>query len=179
MEKAEPKKYKDFYGADEKGTWLNTFYNLPKIASDKDVPTHIQYFENMSEAMAEDCSGEVVIMTQTPDDMSRYTKKGAPENIWKNKERPALQKLKKSGKVTKFYVVDWNNQNDMWEFDIETEKLGKKVKTDVLVSREVYGDGEDGAGDELQERAARSCPSNGLAQRLKKGDPFSEDYKKL
>lgn len=92
---------KDFYGIDEKDNWLHSIIGLP--INKNEAPSMIQYFENMSEAMAQACSGEVVVMTQTSDKMGQYVV--GDENIWKNKERPALQGLIKQGRVTRMLVV--------------------------------------------------------------------------
>jgi hypothetical protein len=47
--------YKDFYGVFEETNWLHSITKLPEDPSDRGVPTTIQYFENMSEAMARTC----------------------------------------------------------------------------------------------------------------------------
>lgn len=155
-------KFKDFYGVHEPNNWLHSFYQLPQIPADNGAPTEIQYFENMSEAMARSCSGEVVIMTQTPRDMAQYLQ---VPNIWRNKERPALISLHRQGKISRFLIVDWNNMDNIYEFDIETNVAGTVlIPANSLRSRDM----------DLHDRAA--CDSTGLDQMLPKGDPFSDDY---
>lgn len=164
MERAELQ-YRDFYGIFEPG-WLNSIVPLPKING---VPATIVYFENMSEAIAQSCKGEVVIITQSPRNMKQYVDGSRGENIWKNKERPALEMLWRKKVVTKFYVVDYNNMDDAYEFNIVTSTLttGIRVSANVLVSR-----------GELDKRA--DCSSSGLdALSAMPGDPFSDSYSKF
>jgi hypothetical protein len=104
-------------------------------------------------------------MSQTPKEMDRYMRF---ENIWKNKERPALINLKKQGKITRFLVVDWNNKNDIYDFDIETNLAGGKVPASSLQSRRDM---------DLHNRAA--CDSTGLTQMPPQGDPFSDAYSRF
>jgi hypothetical protein len=47
--------FKDFYGVFDRTNWLHSIVGMDEIPSDKAVPTFIQYFENMSEAMARSC----------------------------------------------------------------------------------------------------------------------------
>ena len=158
MESAELQ-YRDFYGIYNPG-WLNSIVGLGKIGS---VPAPIIYFENMSEAIAQSCSGEVVVMSQSPHDMKQYIDGTRGENIWKNKERPALEILWRRKIVTKFYVVDYDNMDDIYEFNIVTSTTGEKVPSSVLTSRGL-----------LESRA--SCDSNGLDSMPPQGDPFSDPY---
>lgn len=142
---------------------------MPLIPADRNVPTMIQYFENMSEAMARSCTGEVVVVSQTPDDMGRYL---TYENIWKNKERPALLNLEAQGKISRFLVVDYNNRDDIWEFDLGNNQRGNKVPPGDLLSRRHLE--EETESFKLMHRDA--CESTGLAQRPPQGDPFTDDY---
>ncbi|OIW22416.1 hypothetical protein CONLIGDRAFT_222956 [Coniochaeta ligniaria NRRL 30616] len=165
----EQPRYKDFYGITETDNWLHSIMGMPLIPADRNVPTMIQYFENMSEAMARSCSGEVVVVSQTPDDMARYL---ATENIWKNKERPALLNLQAQGKISRFLVVDYDNRDDIWEFDLANNQRGNKVPPADLLSRRQLE--EETEGFRLMHRDA--CDSTGLAQRPPQGDPFADDY---
>ncbi len=51
----------------------------------------IAYFENMSRAMAQKCTGQIYLLTQTPQDLNRY--RNAPDfpNIWITTEWEALK----------------------------------------------------------------------------------------
>jgi hypothetical protein len=161
MEAAELQ-YRDFYGIFEPG-WLNSIVSLPKI---NNVPPHIVYFENMSEAIAQSCSGEVVIITQSPDNMKQYVDGTRGENIWKNKERPALEILWRRGVVTKFYVVDYNNMDDAYEFNIVDSSTGDKVSSRLI---------KVASRDGLEKRAI--CDSSGLdSLSSMPADPFSDSY---
>ena len=158
MENAELN-YRDFYGIFMPG-WLNSIVDLGKING---VPAPIVYFENMSEAIAQSCSGEVVIVTQSPSNMKQYIDGTQGENIWKNKERPALEILWRQKVVTKFWVVDYNNFDDVYEYQI-TDSSTKKVSSSGLKARGVL------------ETRANFCASSGLGSMPPMGDPFSDDY---
>ncbi len=162
-------KFKDFCSIYKDTNWLHSTVGLPLGPADKDVPTTIQYFENMLEAMARSCSGEVVIMSQTPGLMSFYMYE---ENIWKNMERPAPEILKKQGKITRFLIVDYNDPTQIWVFNIAENQQLAKVSPGDLLSRSLHQN-ETAAGRLLQ-RAA--CESSGLAQVPPQGDPFSDNY---
>jgi hypothetical protein len=86
------------------------------------------------------------------------------ENIWKNKERPALINLWRQNKITRFLVVDWNNMDDIYEFDIENNLTGGKVPASSLNRRD------------MDLHAREVCESTGLDQMPPQGDPFSDDY---
>lgn len=159
---AESSKHRDYYGIFEPG-WLHSIVDLGKIGT---VPATIVYFENMSKAIADSCSGEVVIITQSPRNMKQYVDGTRGENIWKNKERPSLRSLYHEKIVTKFFVVDYNNMEDAYEFDIDTNELvtGIRLSSNVLATR-----------GELHERA--TCSSSGLDSLSgMAGDPFSDSY---
>jgi hypothetical protein len=161
--------FRDFYGIDKEDNWLNSIDKLQKEDIDKGVPPTIQYFENMSEAMARSCSGEVVILTQTPDSMHRYS---YFPNIWWNKERRALDALRRQGKISRFLVADYDDPTKIWEFDIVDNKIGNRVDESTLLSRGLeQNETETGR---LVQRAV--CESSGLAQMPRYGDPFSDDY---
>jgi hypothetical protein len=163
--------YQDFYGIDKEDNFLNSIDKLQMdSAIDKGVPPTIQYFENMSEAMARSCSGEVVILSQTPETMHRYT---YFPNIWWNKERRALDALRKQGKISRFLVADYDDPTKIWEFDIVDNKIGNRVDESTLLSRSLEQN-ETEASRLLQRQACGT--SNGLAQMHAKGDPFSDDY---
>ncbi|KAH8895444.1 hypothetical protein GQ53DRAFT_820275 [Thozetella sp. PMI_491] len=164
-------RYQNFYGIYDDHNWLHSIVDMPLIPADRNVPTQIQYFENMSEAMAQSCLGEVTIVSQTPKDMKRYMD---TENIWKNKERPALINLLDQGKIDRFLVVDYNSPSDIWEFDIRNNQAGEKVKESDLKSRQLAEAEEDTEGFKLLHRA--SCSSTGLDDMPPDGDPFSDPY---
>lgn len=99
----------DFYGIYEPGNWLYGISELPKPLLGPGPPTI--YFQEMSEAMAESCSGEVVIVTEEPERMKElYTTRAGGntdfQNIWGDRERPALVTLFNNGIAGPFYVVD-------------------------------------------------------------------------
>jgi hypothetical protein len=155
-------KLKDFYGFDKPGNWLYSISQLAKRPGES-KPPYINYFENMSEAMAQMCTGEVVIMSQTPKDMAQYLN---DENIWKNKERPALLNSIRDREVTNIYVVDFYDQDKIYEFDLESNTLGRQVKISDLESGRV-GRRDDGI-----------CSTSGLDDSIEK-DWFNAPYDKL
>ncbi|KAK3367562.1 hypothetical protein B0H63DRAFT_535558 [Podospora didyma] len=177
-------RFKDFYGIDEPTNWLHSIQELPTVPNE--TPPQIVYFENMSEAMARSCSGEVVVMSQTPKDMGRYL---TYENIWKNKEKPALENLQRQGKVGRVLIVDYNNPNDIWEFDLARNAIkdvNKKIPASQLLSRRHEEEEEEEEEEDEDEaeyarllRREDVCDSSGVAQRPAAGDPFTDDYSKF
>ncbi|KAL8366131.1 hypothetical protein RB595_004754 [Gaeumannomyces hyphopodioides] len=167
MAQDSPNRYQDFYGLYERDNWLNSIDSIPTTRSS--VPPPIVYFENMSEAMAQSCSGEVVIMSMSTDDMKRYI--DGPPNIWRNKERPALLALKRQGKISRFLLVDYDSPQRVYTFDIETNERGR-LHLDPLESRSLDGLHLD---EGLRKRDCGS-QSDGLAQMPPMGDPFADDY---
>ena len=137
------------------------------------MPPRVQYFENMSEAMAKKCRGEVVIMTQTPTELPSY-EKGEPRwpNIWASKERPALLASIRDGLVTRVLVVDYNNHAQIRAINLENFADLGEVQPSDLLSRDLH------ANETVEERMLRrdACLSSGLAQRLAAGDPFADRY---
>ena len=166
MATADPDQYRDFYGIEESGNWLHSIKDLPLVPADDDTPTMTQYFQNMSEAMAKLCSGEVVVMTQTPTVMSYYEK---VKNIWSNKELPALRSLAAEGKISRVLVVDYDDNDKIWILDLATLDNKDPVEPSTLVSR-----AHDTEEARLLHRDA--CGSSGLAQMPAAGDPFADPY---
>ncbi|KAI0838518.1 hypothetical protein F5Y06DRAFT_303833 [Hypoxylon sp. FL0890] len=50
------------------------------------------YFENMSEAMAQMCTGKIYVLSQTPQNLAQYGVPPLKPNIWNDKELPALRR---------------------------------------------------------------------------------------
>ncbi len=170
--------YRDFYGIHVPGNWGNSFYKMDPIPEDDDIPTHIQYFRAMSEAMAKSCSGEVVLFTQTPGDYSRYGNRLNP-NIWWQKEKPALQALWEKGVVDKFIIADYNEINSpggprLWRADLRIGTLARMPVSELQSKRDLENETEEEA---LLRR--QFCDSNGLAQRIPGGDPFADPYQQF
>ncbi len=168
-----PGQYQDFYGIDQATNWLHSIDLLPTEAVDNKVPPRIQYFENMSEAMAKRCKGEVVIVTQTPLLMNLYDETGPYyPNIWANKEKPALIQRKKDNLITRFLLVDYDDPTSIWEYDLEDDGLVAEVPASALLSRDLHAN----ETDEARLLVRDVCETSGLAQRLAKGDPFADKY---
>lgn len=53
---------------------------------------HIIYFEHMSEAMAQMCTGQIYVLSQTPQDLAQYGVPPLQPNIWNDKELAALRR---------------------------------------------------------------------------------------
>lgn len=103
------------------GSWLNF------LDGTQDMFT---YFENMSRAMANLCSGIVYVMSPDPKNIHDYgSGKGGNNDysIWNNLERPTLRD---GGRVSIAYAVDATDPSQGWEVDLQTGK----VKTDDPVT---------------------------------------------
>jgi hypothetical protein len=103
----------DFYGIYEPGNWLYKIVEMQRINPPplNTAPYPTRYFQAMSVAMAESCSGEVVILSERPFELREMYSTLQPgdtelKNIWGGKERPALLNLWRLGVVTNLYVVD-------------------------------------------------------------------------
>lgn len=160
--------YKDFYGIFLENNWLRSIADL----RGNHPPRYILYFQSMSEAMAETCSGEVIVITQHPDDMQRFEE---GYNIWKDKERPALQKRKLDGYVTNVVVVEVGTDK-MWELDIDTLVRGKPVTQlrngDFRVGLRTNGTEAQGSIEKREDL----CDSSGVEQEPEDLDIFNGDY---
>lgn len=105
---------RDMFEAGRPGGWLDFL--------DDTNPQRFTYFENMSEAMANLCSGHVFVMTPNPGEIHLYGSK-TPKNdnndhsIWNNVERPALRR---GGQVTAVYAIDATNPRMGRKVNLET-----------------------------------------------------------
>lgn len=176
--------YNDFYGIYEPGNWLYKIKQLPE-----DFPPYpaTRYFENMSQAMAETCTGEVVIITHRPQDMAKYSTlpydfSSSYENIWGNKERPALRNSFRAGRVTRFYLVDirtWvtgNEQFPVYDYNINTNQA---VLLQNPPFKRWFGD-DDNSTDEttIEDIQKRACTrSDGLESEQEGYDYFAGWYR--
>lgn len=79
----------NYYGLFDPDNRLYPISEMPPIKG-SDKPAFIQYFEEMSRAMAGMCTGRIYTLTQTPQDMGRYAST-KPPNIWHNIELQALR----------------------------------------------------------------------------------------
>ncbi|KAI9164153.1 hypothetical protein HJFPF1_05792 [Paramyrothecium foliicola] len=154
-------RFQDFYSIDEEQSWLHSIAKLPKRTTP--YPT-TQYFENMSNAMARSCRGEVFVLTHRPEDLRRYST--LPDetakdfgNIWGNIERPMLLSLYEKGLVGPFFLLDiraWVTGNEdfpVYEYDIVTDTA--KLTQKLLSKRSLSGEGiewTDGVASEIQGR---------------------------
>jgi len=89
----------------------------------------------MSQAMAESCSGEVVIFTERPGTMKENYSTIVPgrkdcRNIWGDRERPALLTLKNRRIVTDLYVIDargyfgpQSGTPTVYDYNIRTDRI--------------------------------------------------------
>lgn len=166
-------KYQDFYGIDVDGNWLKSINDLPTEPVDKNVPPRIQYFQNMSGAMAKMCRGEVVIMTQTPSNLRIYEDGGSQwPNIWATTERPALLELIAKGDITRVIVANYYDPDIMRAINLETfQDLGE-----VLPSQLQFRDLHDNETADARLLVRDACSSSGLPQRLAAGDPFADRF---
>ncbi|KAI1774080.1 hypothetical protein F4818DRAFT_91824 [Hypoxylon cercidicola] len=82
----------DYYGIFDPDNPLYPISQMGEI--DGTVPAkpyYIEYFENMSEAMAQMCTGKIYVLTQTPQNLAQYGVPPLKPNIWHEKELAALR----------------------------------------------------------------------------------------
>jgi hypothetical protein len=110
----------DFWSVEKKGSWLYslTQFEVPKTHPEEASPTkkaYYKYFENMSRAMAESCSGRVFVMTDRPEELKSYA------YIWYVEWLALLEKYKHGvgqSKVTKLYAIRVSDKSII-EMDLE------------------------------------------------------------
>ncbi|KAI6084417.1 hypothetical protein F4821DRAFT_170423 [Hypoxylon rubiginosum] len=82
----------DFYGMFDRDSPLFPITEMDPVENtDPPKPQFIVYFENMSEAMAQMCTGKIYLLTQTPQNLAQYGVPPLAPNIWSEKELPALR----------------------------------------------------------------------------------------
>ncbi|KEY68838.1 hypothetical protein S7711_11504 [Stachybotrys chartarum IBT 7711] len=188
MARGDLSRYKDFYGIYLEGNWLHKIRQLPRRIS----PPHPEtiYFENMSEAMAQTCTGEVVIITEDPTHMVKFTINthnlyNDAGNIWGNKEWPALLNSQWAGRAGPFYLVDiisWDTGNEnfpVYDYNIRTHEAMLRTtppwRTRARpVDDESGSNSTDGAGMNLAKRACTR--SDGLESEPDDIDIFAGFY---
>ncbi|KAH0419935.1 NPP1 domain-containing protein [Colletotrichum camelliae] len=169
---------RDFYAMFTPGSWLDPIRKkqeefeatLPPGV----VPPSIRYFQKMSEAMAEACYGDIIIMTETPSELALYEpgkkyQDARFSNIFWSHERPVLQRKVKAGEA-KLYVLD-SNTKEAWEItDITTFELGPSVKfrRDLPSAYET----SDIFGRSLLQARDNMCQRNGLGSQRPGQDWF-------
>lgn len=79
----------NYYGIFDPDNRLYPISELGNIPNTK-KPAYIQYFENMSRAMANMCTGQIYLLTQTPENLQQYSKPPLSPNIWSTTEHKAL-----------------------------------------------------------------------------------------
>lgn len=150
----------------------------------------------MSQAMAESCSGEVVIFTERPENMRELYSTKQPgskdcRNIWGDKERPALRSLKNRGVVTNLYVIDARGYfgppsptPTVYDYNIVADRItGVSNKVFVpgfgrLMPRELLSnDTARAEWEEVHRLEKRSCSrDSGVASELPGADYFAGWY---
>ncbi|RMZ72426.1 NPP1 domain-containing [Pyrenophora seminiperda CCB06] len=93
---------------DPKCCWLNPVWG--DLGADiKDVaPREAKtrpYFQQMSQAMAETCTGDVYVVHEYPNQLGRYQPVGQNPSIWLSHELPALRRAKNRGVMGDVWVV--------------------------------------------------------------------------
>lgn len=71
----------------------NRLYKISQLGNvpGTSKPARIQYFENMSRAMANKCTGNIYLYSQTPENLLQYGTPPLAPNIWHNVELTALR----------------------------------------------------------------------------------------
>lgn len=188
MARSDSSRWKDFFGIYLDGNWLKKIQELPRYISPPHPET--QYFENMSEAMAQTCTGEVVIMTEDPTNFRKFSQRpnnlyNDAGNIWGNKERPALRNSFRAGRAGPFYLVDvttWSTGNEnfpVYDYDIVTQDVTRRTTSPWRVaSSSVDGEGNSNSTEigevSLEKRACQR--SDGLESELEGYDYFAGLY---
>lgn len=193
------KNVKDFYGIYEPGNWLYKVVELQRSNPPRvGAPYPTRYFQAMSQAMAESCSGEVVILSERPDKLHERYSTLAPGNtefmnIWGDRERPALMSLKRRGIVTKLYVVDargyfgaHSDYPTVYDYDIINDRItGESDKVFVpgmrrVMPRELLGnDTVRAEWGELHRLQKRACDKdNAVGSEMSGYDYFAGFYDK-
>lgn len=191
------KNVKDFYGIYEPGNWLYKVVELQRGSPPRTgAPYPTRYFQSMSQAMAESCSGEVVILSERPLNLhDRYSTLVPPNtefmNIWGDRERPALLTLKRRGVVTNFYVVDARGYfganspyPDVYDYDVVADRVtGKSQKVFVpgvgkMMPRELLSNETIRAEwEELHKLQKRACDrDSGVESEITPYDYFAGFY---
>ena len=149
----------------------------------------------MSQAMAESCSGEVVIFTERPQSINEYSNHPTGSldcrNIWGDRERPALLRLKNLGVVTNLYVIDARGYfgthsatPTVYDYDIVDDVItGESNRVFVpgmgrLMPRELLSnDTARAEWEEVHRLEKRSCDrDSGVASELPGADYFAGVY---
>ncbi|KAI0400689.1 hypothetical protein F4802DRAFT_471553 [Xylaria palmicola] len=156
---------RDFYAMDDPNSWLAPIRKLPPPdRNNRGKQAYIFYFEAMSMAMAERCTGEITIMTPMPANMAAYSLPPIV-NIWGNIELPSL--IKRRQHITRSVVVDSNSKR-IWELDLLTLRVGKELMVSDLAGHI--------NGDALDKRADLCGSSIALDSEPTKRDWFAGDY---
>ncbi|KAL2809165.1 galactose-binding domain-like protein [Aspergillus granulosus] len=149
--------YKNFFGIYLEGNWLKKIQELPRYISPPQPET--QYFENMSEAMAQTCTGEVIIMTEDPTNFNKFSQRpnnlyNDAGNIWGNKERPALRNSHRAGPSYLVDVTSWSTGNEnfpVYDYDIDTQDVTRRTTPPWrTMTQSVDGEGGSNSTDAVE-----------------------------
>ncbi|KAJ9143040.1 hypothetical protein NKR23_g6753 [Pleurostoma richardsiae] len=81
----------NYYGIFLPDNRLYPISRLEEIEIDgKPTSPYFQYFENMSRAMARMCTGQIYLLTQTPENVQQYRTEAFTPNIWASTEYTEL-----------------------------------------------------------------------------------------
>lgn len=89
------------------------------------------YFENMSRAMANLCSGTIYVMSTDPERLDEYGNGQGNDNdhsIWNDVERITLNA---GGRVTEAIAVSAEEPTKGWEVDLATGQVGAQRRVSV------------------------------------------------
>lgn len=83
----------DYYGIFEPSNRLYAISQMGIIPGTNPPKDYFRvYFENMSEAMAQVCTGKIYVLSQTPQNLAQYGVPPLKPNIWNDKELAALRR---------------------------------------------------------------------------------------
>lgn len=127
-------------------------------------PALIQYFEEMSRAMANMCTGRIYTLTQTPNDMARYANTNPP-NIWHNVELRALRAHLPELAAT-LIVIDATDPNHAaWQVDWQTLDVvgpGQIARRQEQIKWQPYNMSAEIKYGPLSRRANYLCEDSGI-----------------
>lgn len=118
----------NYYGIFQDDNRLHAISEIKDIGRTpvRETPGYIQYFENMSRAMARMCTGQIYVVTQTPQDLKTYETGDNYPNIWSSTERKEL--LNHRNTVEKdLIVINANDPTEAYKINLESLALGDRT----------------------------------------------------
>lgn len=161
----------NYYGVHDPDSRLYPISQLDFIQGTS-KPAFIQYFENMSRAMANMCTGQIYLLTQTPENLQQYSRPPLSPNIWSTTEYKALTShlLTLTGSLIVINASDTSDKPKAWTADWHTLQLRdpanyRRDGGDPMEGWEPYdldGEREVAIRRQQQKRANDLCIDSGI-----------------